>query len=257
MLVMRVLGLGRRLSGQRCGLVEQIPPLRCGMTISCGMTTKGAGGAGGGLHVREGGGLGFGRVAELVEEDAGEAGAGVVGVGGEGDFGTGSEGAEVGVGDDLLDELSGGVGGLDGGGARQVQGGDLEAIEQKSGAAGIELVGGEPVEDLADGGLDGGAVFETGDGEVEGGGLVLALGEVARGDGLAAAGGVVVEAEVLAAEAGAAAAVAVGEDVAALEAASATAAGGFRGGGAAVGVAAVGVIHGVYPSPGTLSVKSS
>ena len=50
---------------------------------------------------------------------------------------------------------------------REVDGGDLEAVEQEAGAAGVDLVGGDAAEDLADGELDGGAVF--GEGEVEGG----------------------------------------------------------------------------------------
>ena len=98
----------------------------------------------------------------------------------------------------------------------EVGGGDLEAVEEEAGAAGVELVGGEAIEDLADGLLDGGAVL--GDGEGEGGGSVLALGEVQCGEGARGVGGAVVEAEVLVAERGAAAAVAAGEDVAALEA---------------------------------------
>jgi hypothetical protein len=69
----------------------------------------------------------------------------------------------------------------------------------------------DALEDDADGGLDGGTVL--GQGELEAG-VGVAV-EVGRGFG--AAGGVVVVAEVLVAEAFAAAAVSVGEDVAALE----------------------------------------
>ncbi|HEX3374120.1 MAG TPA: hypothetical protein VHS13_07925 [Edaphobacter sp.] len=90
----------------------------------------------------------------------------------------------------------------------EVEAGDLEAVEEESGAAGVDVVGGDALEDLADRALDGGAVF--GQGEFEG----RATGSAGVGCGFA--GGVVVVAEVLAAEAGAAAAVAVGEDVAAL-----------------------------------------
>ena len=66
------------------------------------------------------------------------------------------------------------------------------------------------MEDLADGGLDGRTVF--GEWEVEGGSLVLALVRVLNW----AAGGVVVVAELFSAQTWAAAAAAVGEDVAAL-----------------------------------------
>jgi hypothetical protein len=41
----------------------------------------------------------------------------------------------------------------------QVEAGDLEAVEEEAGAAGIDVVGGDALEDFADGGLDGGAVF--------------------------------------------------------------------------------------------------
>ena len=92
----------------------------------------------------------------------------------------------------------------------EVEAGDLEAVEEEAGAAGVDVVGGDALEDFADGVLDGGTVF--GEGEVEGGAAAAAL--VWVGDGFS--GGVVVVAEVFCAEAGAAAAVAVGEDVAAL-----------------------------------------
>jgi len=55
---------------------------------------------------------------------------------------------------------------------REVEGRNLQAVEQKAGAAGIEGVGGDVAQDLADGGLDGAAVL--GQGQVErglGGGL--------------------------------------------------------------------------------------
>ena len=94
--------------------------------------------------------------------------------------------------------------------AGQVGAGDLEAVEEEAGAAGVDLVAGDAAEDFADGELDGGAVF--GHGEVEVGLVGSALAWVLHG----AAGGVVVVAEVFLAEAWAAAAVAVGEDMAAL-----------------------------------------
>jgi hypothetical protein len=41
----------------------------------------------------------------------------------------------------------------------EVEAGDLEAVEEEAGAAGVDVVGGDALEDFADGGLDGGAVF--------------------------------------------------------------------------------------------------
>jgi len=41
----------------------------------------------------------------------------------------------------------------------EVEAGDLEAVEEEPRAAGIDLVGGDALEDLADGELDGGLVF--------------------------------------------------------------------------------------------------
>jgi hypothetical protein len=52
-------------------------------------------------------------------------------------------------------------------------GGDLEAVEEVSGALGVEVVGGDALEDLGEGELDGGAVFELGEGE---GGAAAAAG---------------------------------------------------------------------------------
>ena len=70
-------------------------------------------------------------------------------------------------------------------------------------------------EGLADGELDGGAVFDDGHGEGIFGGVGVAVG---AGFGRGAAGGVVVVAEGLVAQAGHGAALAGGSDVAALEA---------------------------------------
>jgi hypothetical protein len=111
---------------------------------------------------------------------------------------------------DLFDDFGLGFGVAVGGGFGEVEAGDLEAVEEQAGAAGVDVVGGDALQDLADGVLDGGTVF--GEGEVEGGAAASALLRV--GDG--SSGGVVVVAEVFSAEAWAAAAVAVGEDVAAL-----------------------------------------
>jgi hypothetical protein len=125
------------------------------------------------------------------------------------DFVGGGEGAEFGVVGEVVD---GGLGGLLGLGFGQVEAGDLEGVEEESGAAGVEVVGGDALDDLADGGLDGGAVL--GQWQVEG--AEAGFAGLWVGDGFA--GGVVVVAEVLVAERVAAAAAAVGEDVAALEA---------------------------------------
>ena len=94
----------------------------------------------------------------------------------------------------------------------EVEAGDLEAVEEEAGAAGVDVVGGDAAEDFDDGGLEGGAVVGVGDGEVEGPAAASAGSWVLCGF----AGGVVVVSEFFAAEADAAAAMAVGEDVAAL-----------------------------------------
>ncbi|HWY03355.1 MAG TPA: hypothetical protein VNX60_06785 [Candidatus Acidoferrum sp.] len=149
-------------------------------------------------------GLGFLLLAfEFFDEDGGEAFA----LCWSGDFCGGCEGAEFGVGGDFFDR-----GGIAGGFglAGDVEAGDLESVEEQSGALGVDFVAGDATEDFADGGLDGAAVF--GDGDVEFG----LLGAAASGVSGGAAGGVVVVAELLLLEAGAAAAVSVGEDVAAL-----------------------------------------
>jgi hypothetical protein len=123
------------------------------------------------------------------------------------DLGWRGEYAEFGMSGGLFDEF-----GLDGLRLGEVEAGDLEAVEEEAGAAGVDVVGGDALEDLADGVLDGGLVFRKRD--LEGGAAAPAGARVLCGF----AGGVVVEAELFSAEAGAAAAVAVGEDVAALEA---------------------------------------
>jgi hypothetical protein len=126
-----------------------------------------------------------------------------------GDFGARGQGAEFGVDGDLFDGLRFGFVfgcGLD---FRQVEAGDLEAVEEEAGAAWVDVVGGDALKDLADGGLDREAVFWKR--QVEGGAAAAALAWVL--DRLA--GGVVVVAELFAAEARARAAASVGEDVAA------------------------------------------
>ena len=148
---------------------------------------------------------------QFFEEPGGEA----VGAGGivRGEFGAGGESSVAGVGDDLFDDeifvLAPGLVGFVG---REVERGDLEAVEEESGAAGVDGVGRDATENLTDGELDGSAIL--GEGEIEGG-LARAAGARA-GDGLA--GGVVEVAELFPAEGGAAAAAAFGVDVAALEA---------------------------------------
>ena len=92
----------------------------------------------------------------------------------------------------------------------EVGAGNGEGVEDEPGAAGVEVVGGKALEDEAKRGLYRGAVF--GQRKLEGGAAAAALLRVLRG----ATGGVVVVAEGLAAQADAAAAVAVGEDMAAL-----------------------------------------
>jgi hypothetical protein len=108
-------------------------------------------------------------------------------------LGARGEVAVVGVGDELLGvvEVLFGCGF----GLFEVEAGDLEAVEEQAGAAGVEVVGGDAAEDLADGVLDGGTVL--GVGEVEGGAAVAG-----RGAGGRAAGGVVVVAELLVAKRG-------------------------------------------------------
>jgi hypothetical protein len=103
-----------------------------------------------------------------------------------------------------------GLGLIFGVGLGEEAGGDLDAEEEMAGALGVDVVGGYALEDFTQGELDGGAVFELGEGE--GGAAAAARGEVLHG----AARGVVVVAEGLVAEAGRGAAMAVGEDVAAL-----------------------------------------
>jgi len=61
-----------------------------------------------------------------------------------------------------------------GGGFGQVKAGDLQAVEEQAGAAGVDVVGGDALEDFADGVLDGGAVFGVGD--VEGAAFAFTAG---------------------------------------------------------------------------------
>jgi hypothetical protein len=64
------------------------------------------------------------------------------------------------MGGDLFDDFGGfGFGVAVGGGFGEVEAGDLEAVEEEAGAAGVDVVGGDALENFADGLLDGGAVF--------------------------------------------------------------------------------------------------
>jgi hypothetical protein len=123
------------------------------------------------------------------------------------------EEAVFGVVGDLGDELGGFFTRV---GPGEIEAGDLEAVEEQAGTAGVDVVGGDAAEDFSDGLLDGAPVFRVGEGEA---GLAAAAGGGVL-DGTA--GVVVVVTETLgafgAADGGAAAAAAVGEDVAALEA---------------------------------------
>lgn len=182
--------------------------------------------------------LGFDLAAELFVDVADSHVAGVALF----ELGDRSEQAEVGVEVDLFDGLgkdavlAAAVVDDRARLAGQVDARDLEAVEQQAGAFGVEFVGGDALQHLADGDLDGETIRRSGEGE--GALLGLSLGECAGRDG--SARGVVVVAERLAAKARAAAAVAVGVDVAALEALG------------RVGVvldAEVGLVHDVCPPP--------
>jgi hypothetical protein len=107
--------------------------------------------------------------------------------------------------DDFVDGLE-----RNGRGFGQVERSDLEGVEEQAGAFGVKTAVGDALGDERDGGLDGAAVFEGG--QLEEGEGVARLGQEAR-----FVGAVVVVAEVFFAETFAAAAVSVGEDVAALE----------------------------------------
>jgi hypothetical protein len=83
------------------------------------------------------------------------------------DFGARSDDAEGGVDDDLFyDRICGGLVcslefscGFCGFGFGQVEAGYLEAVEEEAGAARVDVVCGNALEDFSNGGLDGGAVF--------------------------------------------------------------------------------------------------
>jgi hypothetical protein len=113
----------------------------------------------------------------------------------------------------------------------EVEAGDLEAVEEQAGAARVDVVGGDALQDLADGVLDRGAVFRQR--KMESGAAAPALAWV--GDGFSR--GVMVVAEVFSAQAWTGAAASVGEDVAAL---------------VLFDFAWCGVLHGCSPIPSNL-----
>jgi hypothetical protein len=86
-----------------------------------------------------------------------EQGDGAFGSCGLGDIGARSEDTEGRVDGDLFYGLGFGFG--EGLWFREVEAGDLKAVEEEAGAAGVDVVGGDALEDFADRGLDGGAVF--------------------------------------------------------------------------------------------------
>jgi len=92
----------------------------------------------------------------------------------------------------------------------QVSAGDLEAVKEQARAARVEVICGDGMEDETDGGLNGDAILRGWQSEDTTAGFTLTQ----VGGGFT--GGVMVVAEVFIAQARAAAAVAVGEDVAAL-----------------------------------------
>ena len=123
------------------------------------------------------------------------------------DEGARSKIAELGVGHHLLDR--GGGGGFGRSGPGQVAHGDLKAIEEQAGTLVVDVAAGEPLQNLGEGALDGASVFEGRQRKVVG--LVAIDAHGLGGE----TSGVVVVAELFLAQAGAAATVAVGEDVAA------------------------------------------
>jgi hypothetical protein len=152
-------------------------------------------------------------------------GFGLAGFGGLGcaEFGFGSEDSVFGVEDGFFDGgecFFGFQQGWKRCGFGQVEGGDLETVEEQAGAARVYSVERDAAEDDADGGLDGGTVFGVGQDEGGLGGFGVGLEASARSEfrnGNGWASGVVVVAKYFFAEADAAATVSVGEDMAALE----------------------------------------
>ncbi len=72
------------------------------------------------------------------------------------EFGGWGEGSQFGVGGGFFDDFDGlGFGVAVGGGLGEVEAGDLEAVEEEAGAAGVDVVGGDALEHLSDGVLNG------------------------------------------------------------------------------------------------------
>ena len=107
---------------------------------------------------------------ELFEEGFGDS-LFALAAGGFDEAGWWGQWAESGIEGDLFDGGFG-VGGW--GGFGEIEAGDLEAVEEQAGAAGVDVVGGDALEDFADGVLDGGAVFRVR--EVEGAAFAFAAG---------------------------------------------------------------------------------
>jgi hypothetical protein len=78
-----------------------------------------------------------------------------------GDFGARGEDAEGGIDGDLFHGFDGFWSGVALGVLLfgEVEAGDLQAVEEQAGAARVDVVGGDALEDFSDGGLDGGAVL--------------------------------------------------------------------------------------------------
>jgi hypothetical protein len=135
-------------------------------------------------------------------------------VGGGGEWGDGGDEAVDFVVDDFVDEgggrRGGGVG-FEGGFAGEQLGDELQIVKEFAGAGGVDVVGGDELEDAGGGGQGGGSIFD--EREVEGLGLVGVAGFA--GDDFGAASGVVVVAEALVAEGGRAALGSGGVEVAA------------------------------------------
>lgn len=115
-----------------------------GFVVGAGAWLGETAGVFGGLEQR---GIGLGGGLDGVREIAGAAGAGDVGAGG------------AGFGGEVVD-IADGVGGLGLGlEAAGVVGGELESVEEGAGALDVDAVGGEGVDNLGDGELDGFAVL--------------------------------------------------------------------------------------------------
>jgi hypothetical protein len=105
---------------------------------------------------------------ELRHDFFDQVGDAALALGGFTGFSGRGQGSQLGVSGGFLDGF--GLGGL---GFGEVEAGDLEAVEEKAGAAGVDVVGGDALENQADGVLDGGPVFWKGDFE---GGAAAAAG---------------------------------------------------------------------------------